>query len=80
MNIMPKTPTYEAPPARSSAAFSGGNIVYTEDVGGSIPSSPTNFSMVYVEITNFALGSLNLTWYDFDTNRAGKVLATPIQP
>ena len=39
---MPETPCYKAPPSRSSALFRGEHIVYTEDAGGSSPSSPTS--------------------------------------
>jgi hypothetical protein len=40
---MPETPWCEALFSRNCTVFSIGHIVYTEDVGGSSPSSPTTF-------------------------------------
>lgn len=42
MNIIPNKPLYEVLFSRESKGFNGGDFVYTEDVGGSSPSSPTN--------------------------------------
>lgn len=41
---MPETAWYEALFSQICTVFSVGHIVYTEDVGGSSPSSPTIFS------------------------------------
>jgi hypothetical protein len=38
---VPETPLYEALCSQKCTVFSMGHIVYTEDVGGSSPSSPT---------------------------------------
>ncbi len=60
MNIMRQRPLREALYARSCAGLSGGHIVYTEDVGGSSPSSPTirlhNKPLVYIR---FRVSSAN---------------------
>lgn len=42
MNIIPNKPLYEVLFSRESTAFNGGDFVYTEDVLGSNPGSPTN--------------------------------------
>jgi hypothetical protein len=61
---MPLSAEYYALFARSGTAFSGGEIVYTEDVGSSSLSSPTTkplenlgFSGLY---TKFPVGYRNL--------------------
>ena len=57
---MPETPFCEAGFARKCKVFSGAREVYTEDVGGSSPSSPTIKTSSYHEITKCAAGSMNL--------------------
>lgn len=42
MNMVPDKALYEVLFSRESAAFSGGPFVYTEEVVGSNPTSPTN--------------------------------------
>lgn len=62
--MVPVTTCGEALFSRRSMAFRQGEIVYTEDVGGSSPSSPTIFSKASSGFSGFfakfPVGFLNL--------------------
>lgn len=65
MNMVPKSAYYEERFARNSKAFSGAYFVYTEEAGGSSPSSPTTQLIDFIAFTqmftNRSGGSLNLS-------------------
>lgn len=57
--MKPETACYEAPFSRKSTGCGEAHIVYTEDVGGSSPSSPTSFPRLSEDFTKCSAGSLN---------------------
>lgn len=60
MNIARPNPFCEALSAPQRMGFRYGKILYTEDVGGSSPSSPTIKSSTYGEFAKTHRGSVNL--------------------
>ena len=58
---MPLNAFCEAPFPPEGGLFRGGDKVYTEDVGGSSPSSPTIKSSTYADFAKFSRRTLNLS-------------------
>lgn len=64
MNTVAEIAFCEAPLLREISTLGGEHIVYTEDVGGSSPSSPTTYPIENIEFgglfAKFPVGSMNL--------------------
>jgi hypothetical protein len=56
MHIMPMDRLYEVLRSRRITMFRGSHFVHTEGVTGSIPVTPTIFSMTYKEIAKRSTG------------------------
>lgn len=81
MNIVPPDAFCEALFAPQSMAFRDGEIVYTEDAGGSSPSSPTIFSNDLgdnCEFTGRFIEPVNRKCYRTKADRKGRANAPPV--